>query len=118
MTTFTDTWNATFEGLPPDTVEAAAQGASRIRAFKLAFRERLAVDHYIAGDAHDGKHKQITLKLLGADPTLDADDIALYAKNVSGETELFLKNEDGTVIQLSNGGAIVSPAQITANQNN
>lgn len=101
MTSFTDTWNATFEGLPPDTVEAAAQGASRIRAFKLAFRERLAVDHSIAGDSHDGKHKQVTFRVLGADPTLDAGDGAGYIKDVAGVKELFYKNSAGTVIQLT-----------------
>ncbi|MCI0418692.1 MAG: hypothetical protein L0312_05635 [Acidobacteria bacterium] len=104
MTAFTDTWNATFEGLPPDTVEAASQGASRIRSFKLAVRERVAVDHSIAGDAHDGKHKQVTLRVQSADPTLDADDVGLYTKaDAHGKSKVFLKDEDGAVIPMHGG---------------
>src|SRR3990172_6287268 len=98
MTTFTDTWNAAFEAIPPDTVEAAAQGASRIRTLKLAVRERQAVDHSIAGDAHDGKHKQITLRVQAGDPTLDADDVGLYTKaDAYGKSKLWLKDEEGAV---------------------
>ena len=36
---YTDTWDSTFEGLPPDT-EARALGAERIRDLKVAVRER------------------------------------------------------------------------------
>lgn len=106
MTSFTDTWNAPFEAIPPDTVEPAAQGASRIRTLKLAVRERLAVDHSIAGDSHDGKHKKVTLMVLAVDPTLDAGDGAVYTKDVSGVKELFWKDSAGAVYQLTRAGLL------------
>ena len=113
MTTFTDTWNATFETLPPDTGEAASIGASRIRALKKAIRERVAVDHSIAGDAHDGKHKQITLRVAAGDPTLDAGDGALYTKLIGAINELFLKDSAGNVKQLTAGGQLSLSASQT-----
>lgn len=114
MTTFTDTWNATFESLPPDTGEAALIGASRIRRLKLAIREREAVDHSIAGDAHDGKHKQVTLRVAAGDPTLDTGDGSLYTKAVSGVNEVFFKDSAGSVLQLTRAGRLAPFADATA----
>jgi hypothetical protein len=106
MATFTNTWNATFESLPPDTGENASLGASRIRAHKLGVRERLEIDHSWAGDAHDGKHKKATLKPQGSDPTLETGDGAIYSKTVATIAEMFYKDSDGNVIQLTSGGFI------------
>lgn len=108
MASFTLTWDATYESLPPDTGEAASLGASRIRDDKKAVRERLAIDHFLDGDAHDGKHNKVTLKLRASDPTLETDDSALYTKTVSSTTELFYKDNDGVVFQLTRKGAIES----------
>ncbi len=103
---FTNTWNAAFEAQPADT-ENVSLGASRIRAHKLAVRERLIIDHSHAGDADDGKHKQITfVNPLGADPGDVADEGMLYTKNVSAKAELFWKDEDGNVIQVTSGGVL------------
>lgn len=97
MTTFTDTWNGTYESLPPDTVEAGSQGASRIRSFKLAMRERIAVDHSIAGDSHDGKHVGVTLRVQGGDPTLDTGDGRIYTKAVGATNEPHFKDNNAVV---------------------
>ena len=107
MATFTTTWNAAFEALPPDTGENASLGASRIRDHKKSVRERLEIDHYLAGDAHDGKHKKITVKVQGSDPTLDTGDGALYSKTVSSTTELFYKDNNATVLQMTSGGELL-----------
>lgn len=74
---FTSTWNAAYEGLPPDS-EQRSQGASRIRDLKRDIRERQEIDHSWAGDADDGKHKQATLKDLATDPTFAAGEIGLW----------------------------------------
>jgi hypothetical protein len=108
VTTFTDTWDATFETLPPDTGENASQGASRIRRFKTAVQERGEVDHSWAGDADDGKHKKVTLLVAGSDPTLDAGDGGMYAKVVNGVLELFYIDDQGTVQQITSVGKLVS----------
>ena len=58
---YTDTWNAAFEALPADANDID-EGADRIRDSKLAIRERMEKDHYmaIAGtDADHGEHKWV-----------------------------------------------------------
>lgn len=110
MTVFTDTWDASYEAIPSDN-EDINEGANRIRDFKVAVRQRLAVDHSWAGDANDGKHNQATLRVQGGDPSLDTGDGALYAKVVSSITELFYKDSAGTVTQVTTNGAVkVTPA--------
>jgi microcystin-dependent protein len=113
MTSFTDTWNAGFEALPPDTVEAASQGALRIRRHKLAVRERLAVCHSWAGDAHDGKLLVGRFRPSGGDPTLETGDGGFYTKVVSSVNELFYKDDAGTVQQLTRAGRLIPFADPT-----
>ena len=103
MTVFSSIWDATFESLPTDS-EDAKDGASRIRDLKIAVQERGEVDHSWAGDAHDGKHKKITIRVSAADPTLDTGDGGLYTKAVSGINELFFKDSAGVVQQLTSAG--------------
>lgn len=108
MATFTNTWNAAFEAVPAD-VEALSLGASRIRAHKEAVRERLEIDHSWDGDADDGEHKKVTFTdPLGADPSNAANKGFLYTKDVSAKVELFWQDEDGNVLQLTDGGAFAT----------
>lgn len=104
MTAFTVTWDASYEALPADS-EDAKDGASRIRSHKLANRERQAVDHFIAGNAHDGKHKKVTFRDFGGDPTLEADDDALFVKVVGGKHGLYYKDKDGNVVPIVTAGS-------------
>jgi len=91
MTSFTRTWNGSYEADPADS-EDAKLGAQRIRQGRVDVRERLDVDHSWAGDTHDGKHDKVTLRVLGADPTLDdANEMALYAKLFVGVARLYTK---------------------------
>lgn len=99
MTTFTETWNAAFEQSPADT-DNASEGASKIRGTRIAVQERLEVDHHLAGDAHDGKHKKVTLRPT-SDPTLESGDSAIYTKTTTGLTDVFFKTPLGNVIWLS-----------------
>ena len=100
MASFTRVWDATYLSLPEDD-DDALEGASRIRHTRVDVGERMAIDHSWVGDAHDGKHKKVTLRPSATDPTLDADDIALYGKAVGSNTELFYKSEAGQVTQLT-----------------
>lgn len=102
---FSEVWNATFEGSPPDT-ENINLGAGRIRNLKVDIRQRMLIDHQWAGNEFDGKHKQVQLSP-NVDPTLDAGDACVYAKLISGNTELFYKDSSGHVIQLTAGGGIL-----------
>lgn len=105
---FSYTWNATFESQPADT-ENVSLGAGRIRDHKKAVSERLVVDHSWAGDADDGKHKQLTfVDPLGADPADVTDEGVLYTKDVSAKAELFWKDEDGNVIQVTSVGKLLA----------
>jgi hypothetical protein len=106
----TDTWNAAFEALPADS-DDVSEGADRIRDLKLAVRERMSMDHYmaIAGtDADHGDHSKVTLRV-GSAPTQVADKGILYSKDVTAKAELFYIDEDGDEIQITTGGLLNVP---------
>ena len=108
MTAFTETWDASFEALPPNN-ESAKIGAQRIRDFKRDVRERIAVDHSIAGDANDGKHTQVTLRVASGDPTLDTGDGCLYTKTSGTDNELFFKDSSGNIQRITGLGTLNAP---------
>ncbi len=111
---FTETWNSAFEALPADP-NPRSEGASRMRQVRKAIRERGEIDHSWAGDADDGKHKQVTfVNPLGSDPANVTDEGVLYTKNVSSKAELFWKDEDGNVLQITTGGVFKYSAGIGA----
>ena len=58
MTSFTRTWNASYESTPADS-EGASEGAERIRDLKTDLRERDDVEHYmsVTDGAEQGTHK-------------------------------------------------------------
>lgn len=105
MTTFSRTWNAAYNASPADS-DNISEGGGKIRNLKTDIAERLEVDHSWAGDADDGAHKKITFKQQASDPTTAANTGFLYTKDVSGKAELFWKDEDGDVIQLTSGGQL------------
>lgn len=112
MTAFSTTWDASFEASPADGDDASL-GASKIRQEKLAVRERIAVDHSIAGTVDDGAHKKVTLLEQAGNPTSAANTGFLYTKDVSAITELFWEDSSGTVLQLTSAGKI-SPTALIA----
>lgn len=114
MTTFTRTWDTAYEAIPADA-NLASEGASRIRNTRKDVQERGEVDHSWAGDVDDGAHKQVTfVDPLGADPSTVTDQGYLYTKNVSTKAELFWKDEDGNVLQLTAAGALKEVAEFAA----
>ena len=111
MTTFTDTWNATFESVPADVGEAISTGPARIRALKVAISERLEVDHSWAGDGDDGKHKWVTwLDQASTPATPDSGESVAFPRPIGADTGLhtrfdtgfFRPGVDGGVNSLSN----------------
>jgi hypothetical protein len=90
----------------PANSQAIAQGAQRIREMKVDITERMAIDHVWDESVNtDGRHKQVTMLELGADPAAPAANYGVvYTKDVTGTTHLFFRANDGTVRQIT--GAI------------
>ena len=119
MTTFTVTWNASFEAEPSGT-EDIRLGDDRIRALKEAVRERMAVDHFwgqragVASVDH-GKHIKVSFRSLSEDPNLETGDGALYMDN-STNGALKFKNKTGTVTDLATwatGAGLLTPTRLS-----
>lgn len=113
MTTFASTWvpGGAYEGVPGDN-EDISNGANEIRNFKVNARQRLGVDHSFIGDAQDGKHVVLQMRVQTVDPTVDPaepTDGLFYTKAVTGHTELFYKDSVGNVVQLTNAGVVNGP---------
>lgn len=102
---FTNTWDATFESQPADS-EDINLGANRIRALKVAIRERMQVDHEWEDAQQDGKHNKITLVAQAAVPSISGTDGFLYTQYIGGSTELFYRDANGNIIQLTELGRL------------
>lgn len=102
----TRTWNAALEAIPPNS-QAASQGATRIRDFKLDFRERFELDHVMDESNDDGFHKQVTLEEQPSSPSNIANKGRLFTKDVSGETELFYIDAGGTEFRITDNGKLL-----------
>ena len=75
------------------------------RSERQKLEDWVVFDHYEA----DGKHRVARFKEQ-ADPTIIADEIGVYAKVAAGKANLFIKDEDGNVIQLTEGGLLTTAA--------
>lgn len=98
------------EGTPAGT-ESLAQGDDRIRELKQQLRELLASDHYLpsAGKASNyGYHTVVRLRKQSSDPAAISNIHQLYQKEVSGQTELFLMDDQGNTTQLTSAGELDS----------
>ncbi len=78
------------------------------RAQRQAQSDIFNQDHFDPNDADQGKHRQVSLKVLGGDPTSATNYGHVYTKIVNGNAELFFQDDDGAgnVIQLTNGGLL------------
>ena len=102
---FTRTWNAAYEAIPANGADAL-EGAERIRDLKTDIQERLSADHVMDESADDGEHVRVTLQEQASDPTNVTDKGFVYSKDVSGVTELFYKDSDGDVTQITTTGLV------------
>jgi hypothetical protein len=103
---FTEVWNSAYENIPADNNNISL-GAGVIRDFKENVRERANIDHSW-GDANDsGKHLQSTYQASAGTPgTPSGSDGCVWAEQVSGNTELFYRDSNGNVIQLTKLGNV------------
>jgi len=116
MTTFTRTWNSSYEATPPST-QVIRQGYTRIQEIKKDVRERLEVDHYYGGEGssnnNSGYHKWAHLSHQPTDPTHITDYGILFARNVGAYCELFYRSASGTVQQVTTAGVLTPPTSFT-----
>jgi len=104
---FVYTWN---ESTPVDG-EEYAMGASRMREFKKALRERFAVDHVLydfASGETTGYHKAIHLLNQTTDPETGTNHGMLYAKKINGEVYPYFRGIHYT--QKLSGGLTIETA--------
>lgn len=106
MTTFSRTWDTTYEALPTDD-NYGYEIDNYIRQNRVDIRERLEVDHEWNNSADDGKHKKLTLTKRSATPTVGTDEGGLYVLDVGGIPELFFKDKNSRIIQLTYNGNIL-----------
>lgn len=100
MTTFTRDWNSAYMGVPANT-EDARKGAQRLRELKNDILERMSVDHSWVGDAKDGQHLKVTMIPATVEPSTVAGEGIIFAKLVGTTVQLFYKDSNGTVTQMS-----------------
>lgn len=101
---FTVAWDETS---PPGSQDMSL-GDDRIREFKTQMRERVSVDHHFPSldDANTGYHDKATFIEQGSDPLQVASTLILYAKAVSGLSELFSRHESAALQQLTLQGKL------------
>ena len=100
---FTNTWDSTFESQPADS-EDINLGANRIRALKVAVRERMTVDHVWEDAQEDGKHNKLTMVPQVSAPATATPNGFLYTQTLAGVTELLYKDSNGSIMQLTQNG--------------
>jgi len=76
------------------------------RKIRVDIDERLKAQQYgfSTGETNDGI-KRLEFRDQAGDPGAGSDVIRVYGKEVSGKTELFAQDEDGNVMQITNGGS-------------
>lgn len=93
---------------PADTQVVADYPADE-RGNRQVIEDLIAQDHAEGAsytNAQAGKHLQVSLLQRGSDPTVPADEGAVYVKDVSGNNEVFWKDEAGNVIQVTSLGTL------------
>jgi hypothetical protein len=95
---------------------------NKIVEAKAAIQEIENVDHFwpLTGtqvsDTNRGKHRRVIFReVLASDPTLLTGEAGFYTKTVSGVSELFFKDNLGSVKQITTGGKLnLTAAEINA----
>src|SRR5690606_39889644 len=91
----------------PSDSDFIAQFPSNERAARAALVANFGVDHEAnAQDANIGKHVKVSLVDQSSDPAGAASSSTLYAKGVSGASQLFWRSGTGAVVQLTAAGGL------------
>ena len=85
---------------PSDSQPALLQNSAGVNTWTI-------VDHYEFASSNAGKHKQVTLPVLGANPAALANEGVLFTKqDTDGNNNLYYKRgNNGSVVDLTGGGA-------------
>jgi hypothetical protein len=108
MVTPTVAWD---EGSPAGS-QSRSLGDDRIREMKTQIREVIAVDHEMGSSGQSdttGYHNKVTFVEQASSPSMVANTIMLFAKEIGGKTELFMDSYDSTdtEMQLTSNGSFV-----------
>src|SRR5690606_19155993 len=91
----------------PSDSDFIAQFPANERAARAALVANFGVDHEAnAQDANIGKHVKVSLVDQSSDPAGAANSSTLYAKGVSGASQLFWRSGTGAVVQLTAAGGL------------
>ena len=105
MASFERNWNESTPGGTQD--RSLADDYIRYSKVNISDRLKALIYGFISGE-NDGVQgcKNLAFKQQSSDPTVAADTITLYAKNVGANNELFIKDEADSVVQLTTAGKI------------
>lgn len=97
---FSRNWNDAYMAIPTDD-DDAREGAARIRDLKNDIMERMSIDHSWEGDVFDGRHRQVGLVPLDADPAAISGIGFIYVKKQGSIVELYYRDDSGQVFPLT-----------------
>lgn len=104
---FVETWDET----KPAGTRDLSLGDDDIREFKRAIRERLAFGGMYfpsTDDSSAGEFNYIRFREQSSNPTAVADKFFLFTKTASSKANLFFEDEDGNVMQCTDGGSWIA----------
>lgn len=99
----------------PETTDIVGNFSSEVSDFSDDVSQRLTLDHYMDGVLtdgaanQDGRHRQVTMKELSANPGTLANTGTVFTKEVDSVTELHYKDDSGDVVQITSGGKLNYP---------
>ena len=86
----------------PQSGQTLGQTQQSVQNNFTNYNNVVSQDHVSPNSTGQGKHNKSTYKEQGSDPVTIADELAAYAKAVSGISQLFLRPESaGTPVQMS-----------------
>lgn len=105
MCAYSRDWDET---VPIDHTKFSAQpGHVRSAIIDVAERLENMFNGFISGETQTNEGvKNLPYVVQASDPGATANKIKLYAKDVSSKAELFAQDEDGDVIQITDGGVL------------
>ncbi len=105
----------TFDASIPQATDLISQSQSQIQTNFSQSNTAFGIDH-TAFDvvSNQGKHKKSTYVDQASNPSTSANEVALYTKNLSGASTLYLRKEsNGTVVQMSGPDPVVAASGLS-----
>lgn len=86
----------------PTSGESLGSTYQKVQDNFMNYWNNFQVNHVNPNDANGGKHTKVQMIEQGADPATAINEMAMYTKDVAGNTRTFLRQENnGAVMQLS-----------------